>query len=385
MFAAASSLSSARFPGGRQTPATLFTSVTIAIGLLGCGAADDGAGHGSGGRPPAVVLVVTAEARVLPRTLSSVGSLASPNTTTVASEVRGRLTQLDVPEGQRVEAGHVLARLDDSETRAALRVAQARLTNARDRLRRLENLRAKSVSSEQAYEDARAEFDAATGAYEETKTHLEKTTIRAPFAGILGMRGVNPGQYVDAGTPIVELTQVDPLDLRFSIPQRYAAELAVGQPVEGSVGRCGPRFAGVIDVIDPRVDTASRSIRMQARVPNEGGELYPGMAVSLKLTVGEIEDAIVVPQEAVVRQGTRHLVYVLDDADLARQHVVTLGQFFAEGVHVRTGVSSGDRVVAAGQQKLRPGSPTAPKAFDSTDNPNLALGRHRSEACEEGT
>ncbi len=366
-------------------PGLAATTVLAASALVlpACGAGDDAAAR-RGGRPPAAVQVISAEARELERTISSVGSLESPSTTTVASEVRGRLTLLDVPEGRRVEAGHVLARVDDSEARAALRVARARLTNAADRLRRLENLRAKSVSSEQAYDDAHSEHDAATGAFEEARTRLEKTTIRAPFAGVLGLRQVDPGQFVDAGAPIVELTQVDPLDLRFGIPQRYAAELAIGQAVKGSVGRCGPRFSGEVDVIDPRVDSATRSIQLQARVPNTDGRLYPGMAVSLRLTVGEIAGAIVVPQEAVVRQGTRHLVYVLDEEDRAQQHVVALGQFFEDGVHVREGVPPGARVVAAGQQKLRPGSPTAPSAFLRTDNPNLALGRRATEGCPDG-
>jgi membrane fusion protein (multidrug efflux system) len=352
-------------------------------GATGCDAGDDDA-RGRAEPPPTRVEFVTADARTVHRTISTVGALESPNTTTVASEVRGRVLELDVPEGRRVEAGHVLARLDDAEARAAVRVTAARLTNARDRLRRLENLRAESVSSEQAYDDARSEFDAASGAFEEATTRLEKTTIRAPFTGIAGLRQVDTGRFVDAGTPIVELTQVDPLDLAFGIPQRFASELALGQRVAGAVGRCGPAFEGVVEVIDPRVDPATRSIRLQARVPNPDGDLYPGMAVSLRLQVGEIEEAVVVPQEAVVRQGTRHLIYVLDPDDRAEQRVVALGQFFEDGVHVVSGVEPGERVVAAGQQKLRPGAPTAPAPFAPTRNPNLELGRRLEVGCEEG-
>jgi membrane fusion protein (multidrug efflux system) len=103
------------------------------------------------------------------------------------------------------------------------------------------------------------------------------------------------------------------------------------------------------------------------------------MAVSLRLVVGQIEDAIVVPQEAVVRQGTKHVVYVIDAEDNAEPHTVTLGQFFVDGVHVPTGVPPGARVVAAGQQKLRPGAPTAPEPFTAVENPNLELGRFGPE------
>lgn len=347
--------------------------MTLAL-LLACGGSDPASGP-PGGPPPVRVLVATAEPQRLPRTISSVGSLESPDMTTVAAEVAGTLERIDVPEGRRVEAGHVLVQIDDAEARAALRRTAARLTNARERLRRLERLRKESVSSEQAYDDALAERDAALAEYDELQTRLEKTTIVAPFAGVLGLRRVNLGQYVEAGTPIVEITRIDPLELMFSIPQRFVSDLALGQKVLGVVGRCGPEFSGEVDAIDPRVDPGTRSVALQATVPNPDGALHPGMAVSLRLVVGEIPEAIVVPQEAIVRQGTKHFVYVLDEEDRAEQQIVALGQFFEAGVHVRRGVAPGARVVAAGQQKLRPGAPTAPVPFEPTENPNLTLGR----------
>lgn len=353
----------------------------LSLVFLACDASDGV--PGASGPPPTRVQVVTLEPQRLPRTISSVGSLESPDMTTVASEIRGRVVELDVPEGRRVEEGHILVQLDDAESGAALRRARARLTNARDRLRRLENLRKQSVSSEQAYEDAKSEFDAARASFDEEKTRLGKTTILAPFAGVLGLRQVNLGQFVDGGTPVVELTQVDPLELSFGIPQRYASQLALGQGVLGKVGRCGPEFEGTVDAIDPRVEPATRSVRLQASVPNPEGVLYPGMAVSLRLVVGEFTEALVVPQEAIVRQGTKYVVYTLDAENKAQQHTVTLGQFFADGVRVRTGLEPGARVVAAGQQKLRPGSVTEPLPFEPTENPNLELGRD-GDGCEPG-
>lgn len=355
----------------------------LALFLYACDASD-GAPVASA-RPPVPVQVVTVAPQRLPRTLSSVGSLESPDMATVASEVRGRIISLDVPEGRRVEEGHILVQLDDAESGAALRRAQARLRNARDRLHRLEKLRDQSVSSEQAYDDAKSEFDAARASFDEEKTRVGKTTILAPFTGVLGMRQVNVGQYVDAGTAVAELTQVDPLELHFGIPQRHAAQIALGQTVHGRVGRCGPRFEGTVDVIDPRVDPATRSLQLQASIPNPDGVLYPGMAVSLQLVVGELDDALVVPQEAIVRQGTKHIVYSLDPEDHAQQHTVELGQFSDAGVRVRSGLEPGARVVAAGQQKLRPGAATRPAPFEPTQNPNLALGRDGDGCPSDGS
>lgn len=340
--------------------------------LWGCGA--DPAQEGGGGPPAVVVQVVTATASELPRTLAAVGSLQSPETTTVASEISGTTVEIDIPEGRYVKAGHLLARLDDAEARASLSIARARLRNAEARLARLRSLRQSKVSSEQALDDAVAEFDAAQGAVDETKTRLLKTKIRAPFDGILGLRQVNQGQYLDSGTPVAEITQVDPLELEFALPQRHAGDVDVGQVVLGTVGQCGQRFEARVDAIDPRVDPRTRAVRLQAVVPNGDGRLLPGMAVRVRLVVGTIPGAIVIPQEAIIRQGTKHLAYVLDDQDRARQREVTLGTFFVDGVHVPTGVEPEERVVVAGHQKLRPGAPTRPQPYEPTENPNLALG-----------
>jgi membrane fusion protein (multidrug efflux system) len=339
-----------------------------------------------GGPPPVRVQVVVASPKDLPRTIASVGSLESTDMTTLSAEVDGRITDLDIPEGQLVEKGHVVARIDDDESTATLSVTRARRDNARNRLARLEKLRKQSVSSEQAYDDAKSEFDAASGAYVEARSRLAKATIVAPFTGVLGLEHVNVGQYAESGMAIVEITRVDPLELRFSVPQRHASEVAVGQKVLGRVGSCGAAFEGEVTAIDPRIDVATRSLRLEASVPNPDGALFPGMAVSLRLVVGEIQKALVVPQEAVVRQGTKHTVYVLDAEDTAEQHNVLLGQFFVDGVHVKSGIEPGARVVAAGQQKLRPGAPTAPEPFVPIDNPNLELGRFGPEgACDPAT
>jgi RND family efflux transporter MFP subunit len=354
----------------------------LALPLLaaqGCGEADTAPVSGP---PPAVVQVVTAEARALPETLFAVGSLESPRMTAVATEIAGTVVALEVPEGRRVETGHVLARLDDAEARAALSVAGARLENARERLARQEPLHAQGVASDQALDDARAELRAAQGEYEAARTRLDKHTIRTPFGGVLGLRRVNVGQYVQAGQAIVEITLANALELRFYLPQKDLPRLAPGQVVLGVVGRCEARFEGRVMAIDPRVDPATRMVGLQAAVAGEDGALHPGMAVRVRLLVGEQPDAILLPQEAIVRQGTKHLVYTLDGEGHAQPHEVELGEFFVDGVQVRAGVAPGDRVVVAGQQKLQPGTPVETRPWEPTDNPNLRVGRYGPADCE---
>jgi membrane fusion protein (multidrug efflux system) len=349
------------------------------VSLFGCGEAP---AAGPGGPPPAVVQVVTAEARTLPRTLSAVGGLESAKTAPVAAEVPGTLVSLDLPEGKRVEAGHVLARLDDSAARAALSVAEARLQNARERLARQEPLHAQGVASDQALDDARAELRGAEGAFQEARTRLEKHTIRAPYAGVIGLKQVNVGQYVPAGQPIVELTITEGLDLRFHLPQQDLPQVRAGQLVHGVVGRCEARFEARVSAVDPRVDASTRMFSVQAALLDGNAPLHPGMAVRVRLLVDELPDAILLPQEAVVRQGTRYIVYVLDEQGSAQPRPVTLGDFFVDGVRIESGVAAGERVVVSGQQKLQPGSPVDARPWEPTRNPNVELGRFGPADCE---
>jgi len=300
----------------------------------------------------------------------------------IAAEIAGTVVALDVPEGTRVEEGHVVARLDDSEARAALQVASARLENARTRLARQVPLHAQGVASDQALDDARAELRSAEGAYHEARTRLDKHTIRAPIGGRLGLRQVNVGQYAAAGQPIVEITLADALELRFHLPQQDLPLLAVGQAVHGVVGRCEARFEGQVTAVDPRVDPTTRMVGLQAVVKGEKGTLTPGMAVRVRLHVGETPNAILLPQEAIVRQGTKYVVYVADEQGHAQPREVTLGEFFVDGVHVARGIEAGDRVIASGQQKLQPGSAIAPKPYEPTRNPNVQVGRYGPADCE---
>jgi membrane fusion protein (multidrug efflux system) len=292
----------------------------------------------------------------------------------IDAAIAGTVISLDLSEGAAATQGQVLARIDDSEARAAVEVATARFRQAQEHLRRIRKLREDRVTSEQELDDAISAFHSAKGTLAEANARQAKTSVRAPFDGILGLRKISLGDYAEIGDPIVEISQTDPLELVFGLPQRFAADVATGQTVRATTGRCGEKFVGRVVAVDPVVDTATRTLRIQAAVPNPKGTLLPGMAAQVRLEIGEIPDAIIIPREAIIRQGTKHIVYTLDENDHAQYREVTLGEFFAAGVHVTTGIASGDRVVVSGHQKLRPNTPTLPTAFEPTQNPNLELG-----------
>ncbi len=364
------------------------TLVAACCALVACegGGPPGGAGGGEAGPagPPAVaVQVFEAERTQFRRTLAAVGSLESPETAVVVAEQDGVVEGLDIPEGRRVPKGHVLVRLEDTRARSAVTVTRARLREVEDRLRRLRELDLAQISAEAELDQAEAERDAAAGALEEAEFRLRKTEVRAPFAGLLGLRQVNPGQYLEPGDPVVTLTRTDPLRLRFAVAESESPEVRAGQEVVGQVGRCGPRFEGRVDAVDTAVDPVTRTLRVQARVANPQGVLRPGMSARVRLVVGTVPDAVIVPREAVVRQGTKHLVYVIDGEGRAEPREVSLGQFYVDRVHVRSGVAGGDRVVTAGQQKLQPGSPTRAEPWTPTTNPNLSLGQEQGDCAAE--
>ncbi len=349
--------------------------------ITGCGEPDAREARGAGppggpgaGPPPLPVQAAAAALRTSAIEIPLTGSLRSAETAVLAADASGVLVSLNAPEGRPVARGRLLARLDDSEARAAVKVAQARLDNARAVLERTAPLFEDGVVSRQMLDDAQAELDTATGLLDEAKTRLAKTSLHAPFAGVVGISDTQVGQYLARGDPIVTLTRVDPLELLFAVPEDQASLLSLGLPVRGRVGRCGEAFEGEIAAIDPALDRSSRTLQAIADVPNESGTLRPGMSARLALVLDQESQQLVVPREALVPQGTGYRVWVVADDNSVEARPVTAGRFHSDVVEITDGLREGERVVAAGWQKIRPGGRVTPTPWQPTNNPNLELG-----------
>ena len=335
---------------------------------------DQAGGTATSNRPPAAVQTVEVISETMALTLDSVGQLSSPNSTEITAEISGKIVSLDVPEGAEIEQGHLLVKIDDAQARAAVSVNRARSRNAREIQARLQALRGSEITSEQEIDNARAAREASDGELETAETRLEKTEIRAPFRGVLGLREVSLGTFLEPGDPIVRLTQIQPLHLVFGLPERHIGEIAVGQEVKALVATC-KQFTARVTAIDPRIDAASRIVYIKAAVPNEDAALLPGMSAVVRLKTGEVENALTVPHEAIIRQGTRRLLYVLLEDGSVESREVTLGILHSDRVQILSGVNAGEVVVATGHQKLRPGAKVVASAYTAVKNPNLALGR----------
>jgi membrane fusion protein, multidrug efflux system len=350
-------------------------------GGQGAGSAGGPAGGGPPKMPPLPVEVAVAERTTIPITLSAVGSFQSPETTTVAADVSGLIVALDAPEGRLVAKGHVLARLDPSTSKAALQVTEARERNARAELERVKPLYEDGVVPRSVYDDAVAELEVAQGQLAESTTRLGKNEVRAPFAGVLSLKSAQLGEYVSSGDAIVQITKVQPLELIFGVPEGDAGKVKVGQTVEGRVGRCGEAFSGVVEALDPTVDAATRTLQVQARVSNDEGLLRPGMSARVSLIVGSLGDAILVPRPALISQGTRYLLYVVDAGGTVSEREVAPGQFLSDQVEIKKGLEGGETVIVAGHQKVRPGGQVQPMPWQPVENPLLSLGDREGEDC----
>jgi membrane fusion protein (multidrug efflux system) len=352
---------------------TLFAACGGGGDVPGAGASGGPGGPGAASPPlPVMATAVTRAAAVLE--LEAVGSLRSPETSVIAADISGLLVALDAPEGRRVEKGHVLARIDATETRAALQVAEARERNAIATHARVKPLVADGVIPNQALDDAEAELETARGLLAEARAALGKYTVRAPFTGMLSIGTAELGEHIASGTAIARLTRMDPLELVFNVPEESAGKVRVGQTVAGRVGRCGERFEARVTVLDAALDAATRSLPVLAQVPNPELTLRPGMSAQVQVRVGERADALTVPHEALVREGTRYLVWVIGGDGTANPRPVTVGAFATDSVEITGGLEEGEQVVVAGHQKLRPGAPVAPQPWEPTANPNLDLG-----------
>jgi membrane fusion protein (multidrug efflux system) len=215
-----------------------------------------------------------------------------------------------------------------------MQVTEARERNARAELERVKPLYEDGVVPRSAYDDAVAELEVAQGQLEESRTRLGKNEVRAPFAGVLSLKSAQLGQYVSSGDAIVQITKVQPLELVFGVPEGEASKVKVGQTVEGFVGRCGQPFTGKVEALDPTVDSATRTLQVQAVVSNEEGLLRPGMSARIRLVVGSLGDAILVPRPALIHQGTRYLLYVVDAAGTVSEREVAPGEFLSDQVEI---------------------------------------------------
>jgi len=293
------------------------------------------------------------------RGITAVGSLRSDETVMLRPEVAGLIREITFKEGQPVKKGQVLLRLDDAIARAELAQASANLALAQSQNNRAASLQAEGFISKQGRDEAASNLKVQQAAVALARARLDKTTITAPFSGVIGLRNVSVGDYVNAGQDLVQLEAINPLKLDFRIPELYLTQVRAGQTLDVRFDAL-PRAArmGEVIAISPVVDAGGRSILVRAQAPNEDGLLRPGMFARVQLLFAR-EDVLVVPETALVPAGQVQYVYrvVGDQTEARAERVeVAIGQRRDGLVEVQRGLSAGDAVVVAGLQRLSDGA-----------------------------
>jgi len=315
--------------------------------------------------PPEAVSTTVAHVEEWPSSLGAIGSVAAVQGVTVSADLPGIVERIEFESGRRVQAGDVLVRLDISQEREQLASAEAHRDLAHLDLDRSHQLLAKQVISQAEFDRAEAESKQADAAVREIQARIERKTIRAPFSGLLGLRQVDLGQYLNGGDAVVPLQSMDPVYINFALPQQDIAALRIGAAVRVSAENIDVgRAEGVITAMNSIVDEATRNVQVQATFRNPTGRLRPGMFVRVEASLGRGATVIGLPASAVNYAPYGNSVFVVTDMKGANgkpyrgveQRFVQLGPRRGDQVSVVSGLKPGEEVVTSGGFKLRTGA-----------------------------
>ncbi len=306
------------------------------------------------GPPPTAVTTWVARSERWQPVLSAVGSLKAVNGVTVSTDLAGIVSQIAFHSGKPVNKGDLLIDLDAQQERAQLRSAEARRDMAKLELDRQNALVKDGTVSKSAFDSAETEYRQAMAAVDEVRALIARKTIRAPFGGLLGIRQVDLGQYVNVGEPIVALQSVDPILVEFALPQSSLEQVSVGGRLRLKAdGLDGAEFGGEITAFDSHLDEATRNLKVRGTVQNPQARLRPGMFFHVEVLLSE-EEVICIPASSVNYAPYGDSVFVVK-AGHVEQRFVKLGATRGDQVAVRKGVQAGDEVASSGVFRLRGG------------------------------
>ena len=316
--------------------------------------------------PPAQISAVTVETEAVPRSATGIGSLAAVHQVTITPEVGGRVTKIFFEPGAPVKAGDALVQLNDAPERADLANYQAQARWAETTLGRSAQLAQRQFEARETVDQKQSQLDQARAQIAKTEALIAQKLIRAPFAGRLGMRRIEVGQYLNPGDPIVTLTDLDTLYVNFTLPARQRSEIEVGQRVEVTADAFpGRRFTAEVTTIEPQVSADTRTMTVQATMKNPDGALLPGMFVNAAVVLPPQPDRTILPETAVDYTLYGDSVYVIreDGKDAQGKPIlkavrtpVKTGARWGGKVAIIDGLEPGERVVAAGQVKVQNGA-----------------------------
>jgi len=311
------------------------------------------------GPPPAVVSTRSVTSERWQPALEAIGSITPTRGVVVSAEVPGIVRKIYFDSGQHLDEGELLVELDVDVDKAELDALQADRRLAEITRNRLSQIVSDNLGSRSDLDEAQAKLDRTEAEIAAKRAMIRKKSIRTPFAGELGIRIINPGQYLAPGDEIVQLVGLDPIYAEYSLPERYLSELHVGQTVNIRV-QAYPEtlFEGSVYAISPSIQTASRSVRIRALIQNPDGRLRPGMFAEVDTLLDERDRVLTLPERAVTYNPYGESVFVVNEADGTKTVELTqikTGQVRDGRVEIISGLDEGTEVVSDGHNKLRNG------------------------------
>lgn len=287
--------------------------------------------------------------------LSLSGSLEANEQVDIRSEVSGVVEQINFNEGSQVKAGQVLLRVNDLELRAQLSKVKTAQKLASENERRANLLLEKEAISQEEYDMASADYQTAKSESELIEAQLAKATIRAPFSGTIGLRNISKGTYVTPASAIAKLVNTEKLKLTFSIPEKYASRIQENRTFTFSTTNSQQTYTAHIYAVEPEVDVATRTLKMRAIVDNKEGVLYPGMFVNVSLPLETINDALMVPSEALIPIQNGKEIFIVEQGKAKAVRVET-GARTDKDVRVLSGLKVGDTILTYGVMAIQNGT-----------------------------
>jgi membrane fusion protein (multidrug efflux system) len=373
-------------------------SAALATGwlLAACGG-DEIAPPAAQTAPP--VMVETVQVRDVVDRIEATGQLVAKAEATVAAQVAGQVTSIAVEEGDSVEAGQVLLEIDPERRNLEVADAQARLSEARANVaegkrevERIQGLRKRDAVSQAQLDEVVTRLSLARSREAGAEAQLglaqraqADATIRAPFAGLVGRRHANVGEYLSVGVPLFEIVALDPIEVEFSVPEIDSSRVAVGNEIEISVVPYpDERFAARVTVVAPTIDRSTRTLRVKGELANPDARLRPGLFAHVGVGVAHRKGVLMVSESAIVQRAEGSVLYRLVEGNRVERLVVQPGTQEGEYVEVRGGLVPGDRVVVRGQRDLIDGGVVSLRTTEGrpVDGPQVAAPSHGAAPAE---
>ncbi len=307
---------------------------------------------GKGGAKSIIVGGIVILPRSLENNILATGNIIANEEVELRSEIPGRIVTINFGEGSLVAKGELLLKIDDRELQAQLKKLQVDEKQARDDLYRKEKLLELKAVSQEEYDKSFNTLGITQAQIELIRTQISKTEIYAPFNGQIGLRQVSPGGFISSSTLVARLQQFDPVKVDFAIPEKYRGKVHKGTIIKFRVEGNDSIFAGHVYAIEPKIDPMTRNVSLRALCPNPKGMLIPGAFAKVDIVLDKINDALVIPSEAIIPVLNGEKIYVCRDGK-ARSQIIQTGIRTEREVQVTEGITPGDTVITTGILQLR--------------------------------